>query len=418
MCQCQNRDSRSTPCCQNNSLALEGEIPSGVVNRQSPAYIRWVQSSLNKLLGLRLAVDGDSGTRTRSAIRSFQQRAGLTADGQVGAQTERALIAAGASPPQASGNDRAPVSTSSSNSVLLKTETEPPQETVYANIRLGGEGAARPMTGIFIPQEYKPQSQVDLIIYLHGIKGDIRQGYPPPSMSIDGYWNKRRFPYFPLREALNQSTKNGILVAPTLGVSAGHTGWLTQSGGFDRYITQVLAALAASGTFKGTTPSVRHIILACHSGGGLPMRTLALSGGRYAQNIKECWGFDCTYFTGDDTLWANWARSRPDAKLFIYYIAGTRTQILALKLKAKNVSNVSVIAAKTKSHNNVPLAHWQERLQGADFLANRSGQTDEEISMWDNPVFRFNVGSSKTIPDIRHKWGKKLGSEPEYSGNY
>lgn len=77
MCQCQNRDSRSTTCCRNNSPALEGEISSGGVNRQSPAYIRWGQSSLNGILGLRLAVDGDNGTQTRSAIRSFQQRARL-----------------------------------------------------------------------------------------------------------------------------------------------------------------------------------------------------------------------------------------------------------------------------------------------------------------------------------------------------
>lgn len=69
------------------------------INRKSPDYIRWVQSSLNKIMGLRLAVDGIIGTQTRSTIRSFQQRRGLTADGIVGPQTERALIAAGASPP-------------------------------------------------------------------------------------------------------------------------------------------------------------------------------------------------------------------------------------------------------------------------------------------------------------------------------
>jgi peptidoglycan hydrolase-like protein with peptidoglycan-binding domain len=72
------------------------------VDRGSREYIRRVQRSLNQILGLRLAVDGIMGSQTRSAIRSFQQRAGLTMDGIVGPQTERALIAAGAGNPPGS----------------------------------------------------------------------------------------------------------------------------------------------------------------------------------------------------------------------------------------------------------------------------------------------------------------------------
>jgi putative peptidoglycan binding protein len=68
-------------------------------NRNSADYIRWVQQALNKILGLRLAVDGVTGTQTRSAIRSFQQQKGLVADGVVGSKTEAALIGAGAGSP-------------------------------------------------------------------------------------------------------------------------------------------------------------------------------------------------------------------------------------------------------------------------------------------------------------------------------
>lgn len=74
----------------------------GEVSRSGPEYGRWVQQSLNQLLGLRLAVDGIIGPATRSAVRTFQQRNGLMVDGIVGPITEAALIAAGASQPPAS----------------------------------------------------------------------------------------------------------------------------------------------------------------------------------------------------------------------------------------------------------------------------------------------------------------------------
>lgn len=57
-------------------------------------FVRWVQSSLNRVLGLRLPVTGIMNAATRSAVRSFQQRQGLPVDGIAGPDTERALIAA------------------------------------------------------------------------------------------------------------------------------------------------------------------------------------------------------------------------------------------------------------------------------------------------------------------------------------
>ena len=62
--------------------------------RNRPGYIKWVQISLNKALGLKLVTDGKMGTQTRSAIRDFQKKLGLKADGIVGRKTERALIKA------------------------------------------------------------------------------------------------------------------------------------------------------------------------------------------------------------------------------------------------------------------------------------------------------------------------------------
>ena len=57
-------------------------------------YVRWAQSALNDALGLQLPVHGVMDAATRSAIRSFQQRQGLPADGVIGPDSERALIVA------------------------------------------------------------------------------------------------------------------------------------------------------------------------------------------------------------------------------------------------------------------------------------------------------------------------------------
>src|SRR5467141_1640957 len=69
------------------------------INRSSRDYIKWVQSSLNRIIGARLVVDGISGAKTHAAVQTFQRQQGLTADGIVGPVTEGALIAAGAGQP-------------------------------------------------------------------------------------------------------------------------------------------------------------------------------------------------------------------------------------------------------------------------------------------------------------------------------
>ena len=77
--------------------------PASIASPPESERVRWIQSSLNQIMGLRLPVDGVMGPDTRSAVRSFQRRSGLPADGIVGRDTERALIAARARPSGPSG---------------------------------------------------------------------------------------------------------------------------------------------------------------------------------------------------------------------------------------------------------------------------------------------------------------------------
>ncbi|MGH9883044.1 MAG: hypothetical protein ACRD6N_16535, partial [Pyrinomonadaceae bacterium] len=244
--------------------------------------------------------------------------------------------------------------------------------TLYEDkIVLGQEAPAKARTGIFIPVGYRPQPQVDLIIYFHGMKA-------PSGLSraatIEQIWSSR-YP-FRLREAVNQSGKNVILVAPTLG-SNSEAGKLTRPGGFDWYIDQVMSALAQRGPHQqaGRAPQVGNIILACHSAGGRVMRPLAIRSHRYANKLRECWGFDCLYHPCDPEIWRQWAIGHPNVKLFIYFLSSTAGHSKDLQgtggQQIQPPGNIKVEKSVAPDHNRVPVTHLLGRIQGASFLQNR-----------------------------------------------
>jgi peptidoglycan hydrolase-like protein with peptidoglycan-binding domain len=240
---------------------------------------------------------------------------------------------------------------------LIRSETKPPLASCYVDIRLGSEAHLRPMTGIFFPAGYKAQPEVDIVIYFHGHRIERRN----VKESINAYWNKAYTPYFPLREVLNESGKNVILVAPTLGPRS-QPGWLGHRGGLDRYVNQVLTAITTHGPHKGMKVSVGNIVLASHSGGGSIMRMAAIHGGKYSSNIRECWGFDCLYDSVDAAGWSAWAKSHPNSKLYFYW-KDPKTWSNARKLDAMKLPNLRV-AKSDKGHMHVPLRYWKERLLG------------------------------------------------------
>jgi hypothetical protein len=140
-------------------------------------------------------------------------------------------------------------------------------------IPLGGEASASPITGIFLPQGFSPTLEVDIILYLHG----HHKAKPyPPSLSIDEYWTQSKYPNFGFREGVNSGGKKIILVAPTLGPSS-EAGNLMDATGLSSYFDQVLAALKAHGPYEpaDAVPVLGKLVLACHSGGGKRMRSLA-----------------------------------------------------------------------------------------------------------------------------------------------
>lgn len=281
---------------------------------------------------------------------------------------------------------------------LLKNpaKSDPPGQTLYVEIKLGKDSRCakwveenkkkkcvqyttfviRPMTGIFIPENYFPQKEIDLILYLHGHK----TGIPGSDALIAEYWDGQKYPVFALREEINASRKNVILVAPTLALKS-EAGDLVRRSGLDSYLTEVLEALAIYGPYKGHSPTIGNLILAAHSGGGIHMRKLATSGNQAAAKIRECWGFDSLYNSSDVEPWRLWAKAYPATRfLYSYYRHGlprTNSENLHKDLHGhlQKLPNVFPIPSQEKDHFKLVRLYLRERLQGAAFLNSTSVAT-------------------------------------------
>lgn len=250
--------------------------------------------------------------------------------------------------------------------IAFESAAAPVGRTIYSPIQLGIRNAqgspVRPQTGIFCPSRWRPGAAVDLVVFLHGIRD--------PRITIESYWDARRHPHFALREDLERSGKNALLVAPLLGSrSQNQIGILAHAGGFDRWVRAVLQSVQQAG-WSSAPPQLGNIILACHSGGGLAMRTIALARNAAAANVRACWGFDCTYNHDDHVAWPRWAAQHPNAQLRLYYLPNTRTQAQARRIAERRVPNITVNASRGKNHNWVPRAHFLELLRAAAVLQN------------------------------------------------
>jgi subtilisin family serine protease/peptidoglycan hydrolase-like protein with peptidoglycan-binding domain/3',5'-cyclic AMP phosphodiesterase CpdA len=83
-----------------DQMLLRPEVPgTNDEGNKDPEYYRWLQQTLNDLLGTELPLNGIVGPETLGAIRRFQQENGLRANGIANRATEKALLDAGASPP-------------------------------------------------------------------------------------------------------------------------------------------------------------------------------------------------------------------------------------------------------------------------------------------------------------------------------
>ncbi len=68
-------------------------VVGAVLAAFDPDTTKWLQGSLNTILGLNLDVDGEYGPMTRDAVSALQTKLGLTVDGIAGQITQAAIQA-------------------------------------------------------------------------------------------------------------------------------------------------------------------------------------------------------------------------------------------------------------------------------------------------------------------------------------
>jgi hypothetical protein len=290
--------------------------------------------------------------------------------------------------------------TTATSDLISPVDTVIPTETLYLNIDLGLRKECTRKnpptykciawlkqdvateTGVFIPSGFKATQYIDILLYLHGHKsGYVSQ--KGDDMPIHRFWDHTVLADFPFREILNTSGKSLILVAPTIGPLS-QSGTLTTNDGFTDFLSKVLSDIKQySNTYSGVQYdlSIRNIYLAAHSGGGVPLRLIAQLAGTnpYANKIKECWGFDCTYSYSDKD-WYDWAKNNPDKSLYLFSIPNSSTAANAATIqKGKTpLSNIYIADSKTHHHNSVPGIYMAERLAALSSAAGSS--SGESIS--------------------------------------
>jgi hypothetical protein len=251
-------------------------------------------------------------------------------------------------------------------------ETAPAAHTYYFDIPLGGK--LPHSTGVFFPDKYQAGGQVDLIVYLGGtdFTGTLQE-----------YWSSKST--YKVRESVNDSQRNFLLVAPTVSVQGKPKHKFTTVGELadnpKSYLEQVICGISQEDPYqkgwKANNPSVGKIVVAGHSGGGydLPKLVSAINGSKVGR-LCECWGFDCLYY---DNL-ADWeALAKSGVTIYHYYLkrkvyadgkmtcADTTTSLNGedLKQRTRKLPNIKFIELCDDGgqHYYIPAKHLKERIQ-------------------------------------------------------
>jgi hypothetical protein len=152
----------------------------------------------------------------------------------------------------------------------------------------------------------------------------------------------------------------------------------------DSYLTKVLEGLAnflisksvalTDSTGKAASAfTIKNLIVACHSGGGVAMRAFVSGlGSANTAALKGCWCFDCMYGDGDADFWFN--RGKNAAPFYSYYWGTAKNSKRLLTLMGhpgqgeftQAGATLNVIDNSQKSHYRAASEGFAERLKNAN----------------------------------------------------
>ena len=253
----------------------------------------------------------------------------------------------------------------SSVPALIAEDSTLPGYTCYVRIDLGKGNYPLNMTGIYVPEVFDPRQPVDAVLYLHGMTGV----FPGACAQIIDYWGVSEPPKYDLRirEEINASGRNVVLVVPSLGNSPNkYQNYLSgKKQGLDSYLDKVLLSVNSyivKRRLNSNPINFRNVVLAAHSAGGMQMLKIVLSDNPiYGPKILECWGFDSLYGNVVDQ-WGRWATKNRGKKLMIYYQNSTKGNATLLERDSKKLPNVFIQESSAKNHYWVVKQHLKDRI--------------------------------------------------------
>lgn len=228
-------------------------------------------------------------------------------------------------------------------------------------------------TGVFFPSSFQFPCTMNVIVYFHGHKGG---GFK----TINQYW-KGNVHGIRLRENINASGKQVVLIAPTMGERPGSLlnkdmGIFREPGAGDAFLSEVanwIGKYVPQYATRKVTPTIGNIVLAGHSGAG---GILSQQAKTMKSRICEVWGFDSMYGQGYEDaaqtkpidVSGNWRetaaahhqlefksawgvfpipRLRPSTHFYFYWAGtspGANSRALQAKAQAWGLTNVTVEA--------------------------------------------------------------------------
>jgi hypothetical protein len=182
---------------------------------------------------------------------------------------------------------------------------------------------------IFVPKGFRETEEIDFVIHFHGWGN-----------SVAGTLNQ-----FSVIEQFVASGKNAILIVPEGPHNASDSfgGKLEDSGGFARFMSEVMDTLRERNILKSKYSALENIILSGHSGGYHVMAAIADRGG-LEHEVKEIWLFDALY--GETEKFLTWQKQQNARLLNIYTDGGGTTNETARAMRLLDEAGTKFLATE------------------------------------------------------------------------